>query len=135
MNAILHELLRGLLVASVLSAVGCGTTGIQPATAGRVHHVVLCWLKNAGDAEARDRIVDVSKDFAKIPGVVSVKAGPVLSSQRAGVDSSFDVGVVLVFEDRRAMTAYLEHPQHKRAVDQVLKPLVAKTLVYDFVER
>jgi hypothetical protein len=135
MNAILHSLLCNLLAASALSGLGCGTMGTQPATAGRVHHVVLCWLKNAGDAEARERIVDVSKGFADIPGVVSVKTGPALPSDRAGVDSSFDVAVVIVFDDRRAMTAYLEHPQHKRALDRVLKPLVAKIAIYDFVER
>jgi len=37
--------------------------------------------------------------------VVSVSAGPVLSSDRAIVDSSFDVAVVLGFDDRRAMAA------------------------------
>jgi len=135
MNAICHRLLGTLLVAGVLSVIGCGPADIQPAAAGRVHHVVLCWLKNAGDVEARDRVIEVSRSFADLPGVVSVSAGSALPSERATVDSSFDVAAVLVFDDRRAMESYLEHPEHKRALDQVLKPLVEKIAIYDFVER
>jgi hypothetical protein len=135
MNGAFRHLVPALLVACVVWALGCGPTVIRATTPGRVHHVVLCWLKSAGDAEARDRIIEVSKGFADIPGVVSVSAGPVLPSNRAIVNSSFDVAVVLVFEDRRALAAYLEHPEHKRALDQVLKPLVEKIAIYDFVER
>jgi hypothetical protein len=135
MSWISHGLLRCLLVASVLSAVGCGMVGTQPTTAGRVHHVVLCWLKSPGDAEARDRIIEVSKSFAEIPGVASVSAGPVLASDRDIVDSGFDVAVVLVFDDRRALVAYLEHPKHQQALEGVLRPLVERVAIYDFVER
>lgn len=135
MTRVLRSLLCTLIAASVLWALGCWMPGVRATSPGRVHHVVLCWLETPGDAEARERIVEASKSFAELPGVVSVKAGPSLPSDRAIVDSSFDVAVVLVFDDRQALATYLEHPEHRRALDEVLKPLVAKIAIYDFVER
>lgn len=102
---------------------------------GAVHHVVVCWLKEAGNKEARQRIIDASNKFSDIPGVLSVRAGTMLPSERPIVDSTFDVAIVLVFPDEKTMKDYLVHPQHQKAVTEILKPLVKKILVYDFVEQ
>jgi hypothetical protein len=99
----------------------------QPA----VTHVVLVWLKTPGDAAGRERIVETSKTFRTIPGVVGVMAGRPLPSTRPVVDSSFDVAIVMTFEDESALRAYDVHPTHKRAVEDVLRPLVGKLLIYD----
>jgi len=106
----------------------------KPTDEAKVYHVVLCWLKEPGNAEARQQIIDVSRSFKSIPGVIAVKAGPSIPSNRAIVDDSFDVGILLTFPDRQAMNAYLAHPDHKQAVQNVLKPLVRKIIVYDFTE-
>lgn len=100
----------------------------------RVNHVVLCWLNDAGNAEQRQRIIELSKRFRNIPGVLEVRAGEVMASDRKIVDDSFDVGIYLTFADRERMTAYLKHPDHVAAVKEVLRPLVKKVLVYDFLE-
>ncbi len=125
-----------LFVAVVLFGAGC-----QPSVrrsdrdvSQTVHHIVLCWLKEAGDEVGRQKIIEVSKNLAEIPGVRTVKAGTALSSDRAIVDDSFDVAIVFTFAGRRAMDEYLVHPKHKKAVAEVLRPLVTKLLVYDFVE-
>ncbi len=120
-----------LLATSWLAA--CAHTA--PAPRARVYHVVLCWLKAPGDPVARQRIIDASKTFRTIPGVIDVKAGPSIPSHRAIVDDSFDVGILLTFPDRQAMRAYLTHPDHKRAVRRVLRPLVRKIIVYDFADQ
>ena len=59
--------------------------------------------------------------------------GPSLPSSRAVVDSSYDVGVVITVRDQAALDAYLEHPKHKHAVQEVLGRLARKLVVYDFV--
>ena len=100
----------------------------------RVYHVVLCWLKEPGNPEARQQIIDVSKGFKSIPGVIAVKAGASIPSDRTIVDDSFDVGILLTFADQQAMNTYLNHPDHKQIVQNVLKPLVTKIIVYDFIE-
>ena len=110
-------------------------TGInaEQSEAGYVQHVVIGWLNEPGNAEARRKVMKASYAFAEIPGVLSVSAGPSLPSERAVVESSYDVGVVITLKDATALAAYLEHPKHIQAVKEVLQPLIKKMIVYDFV--
>ena len=100
----------------------------------KVHHVVVCWLSEPGNEEARQKVVEVSRGFSAIPGVVDVRAGSVIQSEREIVDSSFDVAIYLSFENEQKLFEYLNHPIHKKAVEKTLKPLVRKVVVYDFIE-
>ena len=43
-----------------------------------VTHVVVCWLKDPGDATARQKVIDASKGLRMIPGVVDVRVGTML---------------------------------------------------------
>ena len=97
-----------------------------------LHHVVLCWFKEPGNIEARERIVEVTKTFRNIPGVLEARAGQVIPSDRSIVDDSFDVGILIVLADAKSLTEYLEHPIHRKAKRDVLVPLVSKIIVYDF---
>jgi len=121
----------GLIAMLLLTACAGKATRTDPPT---VHHMVLAWLKEPGDAEGRQRIFDVSKSFAAIPGVKRVHAGTSMPSERDIVDDSFDVGMIISFADRAAMESYLVHPTHAHAVREIIKPLVRKILVYDFSE-
>ena len=96
--------------------------------------VVLCWLKEPGNTEHRSRIIEVSKTFTKIPGVLDVRVGKVIESNRSIVDDSFDVGILVVVLDAKRLQEYLDHPIHQNAKRDVLLPLVEKVLVYDFQE-
>ena len=106
--------------------------GCQPQA--RVTHVVVCWLKTPGDASARQQLIVDSKSFTRIPGIVAVSAGAVLPTTRPSVDSSFDVAIVMKFRDEAALASYGQHPVHLAAVERTLKPLVAKYVIYDYVE-
>jgi len=120
---------------SVLAA-SCQSLQSAPRSRATVEHVVVCWLKSPGDATARQRIIDESNAFlGVIPGLVRVSAGPSLPSTRPAVDSTFDVAVVMSFEDEAALRAYEEHPRHRQAVERVLRPLVGKLVIYDVVDR
>ena len=72
--------------------------------------------------------------FESIPGVLEVRAGEVVKSDRPIVDSTYDVAIFLSYKSVDDMKAYLIHPDHKKAVKEVLRPLVKKVLVYDFIE-
>jgi hypothetical protein len=98
---------------------------------GTVAHVVVCWLKQPGDEAARQAMIDRSREFATLPGVVRVTAGRAIPSDRPTVDSSYDVAVLITFRDRAALQAYDVHPIHRKAVAEVLKPLAAKVVLYD----
>ncbi len=100
----------------------------------KVHHVVICWLNESGNKEARQKVIDVSRGFSSIPGVINVRAGSVIHSDREIVDDSFDVAIYLSFENEQKLFEYLSHSIHKKAVEETLKPLVRKVVVYDFIE-
>ena len=119
-----------LLVLSSCISIEIGTPPEQKV----VHHVVLCWLKEPGNAEHRQQIVEATESFREIPGVLAARAGQVMLSDRAIVDDSFDVGILVLVPDEKRLTEYLEHPIHQKAKEDVLLPLVEKIVVYDFQE-
>ncbi len=122
--------MKHLLLLTLLATNGCA--GLGALQDGALQHVVLVWLKDAGNAEQRARIIEVSKSFRDIPGVLDVQAGKAVASERDIVDDSFDVGILVVVPDERRLAEYLAHPIHQRAKHDVLVPLVEKILVYDF---
>jgi hypothetical protein len=121
-----------LLVVALVPA--CASVTPIAADKGQVHHIVVCWLKDPGNANARQQLIDVSRSFQTLPGVIQVSAGPVLPSERGIVDSSFDVAIVMTFSSREALDAYLANPRHRQASQEVLRPLTSKVIVYDFTD-
>lgn len=122
--------LRSLLTCLLLACVALPAQA--NGTEATVEHVVVVWLKSPGNAEHRRRIITASEILREIPGVTGLRTGEVIQSDRSIVDSSFDVALIVSFADQAAMQAYLTHPVHVELVEQTLKPLVEKILVYDF---
>lgn len=128
---------RLLLSASLLGSAlltSCAQLGYQKAPeAGEVEHVVLIWLKEHNNTAQRARMIAVTRGFQKnIPGIVSISAGEVLPGNRPIVDDSFDLGLVIRFENKAALDIYEKHPVHVKAVKEVLLPLSARVVVYDY---
>lgn len=121
-----------VLAACFLLASCAPPASSSTASKGTVQHIVVCWLHKPGDELARAQLIGTSLGFKDLPGVVDVTAGPPLPSDRPVVDDSFDVAIVMTFRDEAALRAYETHPAHKKAVESVLKPLVARHVVYDF---
>lgn len=122
-------------VACALALASCSSSRNGGADSGTVQHVVFCWLKEPGNNEARQKLIDASYRLASIPGVVRVHAGQTLPSERPVVDDSFDVGIVIVLENEAALPLYLEHPLHKELLATVLQPLTERVLIYDVIEK
>src|SRR5688500_2210219 len=70
---------------------------------GSITHVVICYLKQPADPAARQKLIDASKEFRAIPGVLEVQVGKVLPSTRPIVVSDYDVGLVITYKDADAM--------------------------------
>jgi hypothetical protein len=98
----------------------------------RIHHIVLCWLKEPGNLDHQSKIIEATKTFRDIPGVLDAQAGTKVPSDRAIVDDSFDVGILIVVADEASLRSYLEHSIHQEAKNEILVPLVDKIVVYDF---
>jgi len=98
-------------------------------------HVVVMWLKTPGNEQDRQTIITRARSFVgQIPGLVSVNAGVVKPSTRPVVDSTYDVGLVMIFDSEEALNSYGGHPVHQAAVREVITPLVDHYRVYDFID-
>jgi len=98
-------------------------------------HVVLCWLKQPGDATDRTLLIGASRSFlGQVPGLLDVQTGKVLDTARPGADSTFDMAVVFTFQNEKALRAYDTNPVHQAALRDVLKPRAEKVLIYDFID-
>ena len=121
-----------LLLGGCISSKGGFGLGEAKLKDGALHHVVLCWLREPGNAAHQERIIEATKAFGQIPGVLDVRAGKSVASERSIVDDSFDVGILIVLESKDALSSYLEHPTHDRAKKEILLPLIERLVVYDF---
>jgi hypothetical protein len=104
-----------------------------PATKGSVDHVVLVWQKRPGNETDRQKLRDASQELRSIPGLRFLDHGTALASERPIVDDSFDLAFVMRFESADALQTYEKNPLHVRKVNETLKPLSRKILIYDIL--
>ena len=117
------------LVIAVLFALQIQST--TAASNQAIEHIVIIWLKQPGLTDAQDTIIKASQALKTIPGVMALKSGKAVPSQREIVDSSFDVALIVSFADQAALDAYLTHPLHLQLLEETIKPLVDRFRVYD----
>lgn len=122
------------LLVCVLTFTVASSAEVVPSTAGRIHHVVIVWLKDHGSSAARQQYIDATKSLSKLPMVSSYHVGAALPGKRDVVDSSYDVAIVATFENAQALDEYSRHPDHDKVINERMKPLVDKVIVYDFIE-
>ena len=118
-----------MLAFSVLLFSGSAFAGIE--NKGVIHTVFL-WLKKPGDEQHRHRLLRATHRLRAIPGVLDIRFGEKIESDRDIVDDSFDIGITLYFSTTEAMNDYLVHPLHHAVVEQEIRPLVDRMVVYDF---
>lgn len=128
-------LLHGVwMLLLVLTVTGCGHIDKSRAKKGTIHQVGLVWLKEAGDAETRRKVVEAVHDFARqIPEVKSAVVGATDGIGGPFSDTSYDLCFIVTFADEAARLRYNEHPVHQKAAKEVFLPHAKKLLFYRFV--
>ena len=121
-----------LTLAASLSLISCATIA-PPAAHGTVDHVVLMWQKRPGNAADREKLLATCSELRVLPGIKFLDSGTALASDRPVVDDSFDVGLTVRFDSAKSLHAYETSPMHVKKVNDVLKPLTKKIVVYDIV--
>lgn len=106
--------------------------------AHKVHHVVVVWLKQAGDENVRRQYIEASKPLAQLPGVLSYEIGTPAAIKRgranAALDESYDLAIASSYQSQQAFEDFLKNSEYIRVAQQVLRPLVDNYKVYDFIE-
>lgn len=97
---------------------------------GKIRHVVCFKFKEDADPA---KIRKVEKEFAalkgKIPGIRSLEWGK--NNSPEGLNKDFTHCFIVTFENEKARTVYLPHPDHKAFVS-ILKPILEDVFVIDF---
>jgi len=124
------NLLLSLFIAFTLT--GCANAPQTVKTS--VQHIVVVWLKEPGNENHRQQLLEASQQLTEIPGILSVQGGKVISSERAVVDSSFDIALVMRMHNREVLNSYVQHPLHQQLIKEVFKPLIERYRVYDVEE-
>ena len=104
----------------------------------KVHHVTIVWLKQHGDEQVRRQYIEESKRLAGLPGVIAYDIGApaVIKRERpsSALDDSYDLAISSTYESQKAFEDFLKNPEYLRLAQEVLRPLVDKYKVYDFID-
>lgn len=127
-----------MILAALSSAAGAKEPATESGEQRKAHHVVIIWLKQHGDENARRQYIEGTKRLAKLPGVLAYNIGTPTAVKRKhashSLDDSYDIAISSTFENKQALENYLNHPVHDQVLKEVLKPLVEKYKAYDFIE-
>lgn len=98
----------------------------------QVEHIVLVWLKRPGHAGDRGSIVRATRELQRTTGLIrAVNYGGPLPSERPVVDDTFDLALLMRFDNTGRLAAFEKNADHKRAIGEVLRPLARKVVIYD----
>jgi Stress responsive A/B Barrel Domain len=100
---------------------------------GQVTHVMLFWLKRPGNVDDQNFLRRALRTLRRARGVNDMRVGRPLLLDPPSVEQSFDLGVVIIFRDREALEKFERDQQREQAIDAVLRPLVRRYTVYNFV--
>lgn len=132
MKLLLSHVVGVLLIC--IGGVGCAQIENRSRSGAAIQQVGLVWLKQAGDAQARQKIIDAVHEFEEsIPEVKSAIVGETDGVDGPYSDTSYDVCFILTFKDESSRQRYNEHPIHQNAARNVFLPLSRKLLFYRFI--
>ena len=95
-------------------------------------HVVIFWTDPAQAGAADELLAGMEKYLKLIPGALHFHIGKMASSHRAVVDQTYQVGLNVVFPDKKTQDDYQTHPLHIEFLEKVFKRVCKRVVVYDF---
>jgi hypothetical protein len=95
-------------------------------------HVVIFWTDPNNPKAVDELIAGANKYLKPIPGIFQYQAGRMATSQRPVVDQTYQVGLNLLFPDKKTQDDYQVHPLHVEFLERVFKKLCTRVVVYDF---
>jgi Stress responsive A/B Barrel Domain len=116
-------------------AFSLASTGVQAAAprSGQVTQVMLFWLKRPGNVDDQNYLMRALRTLRRVRGINEVRFGRPLPVYRPSLEESFDLGVVVIFRKREALEKFQRDQQPEKVIDAMLRPLVRRYTVYNFV--
>lgn len=130
---------RKFIKQSSLTLAGAGMVSLLPfessaqkPTTMFVHHVYF-WLKNADSTEDKARLLKGLQTLKKIETIKMSHIGVPADTNREVIDTSYQLSLLLVFDNRKDQDTYQSHPVHLKFVEDC-STLWKKVIVYDSVD-
>ena len=120
----------GVAGAAVATAAGAQAPAVPPRVF--VHHVYF-WLKEPGNAAAREALIGGLRRLAAAPDILWSHIGLPVESERGVVDDSYSVSWLVFLADKAAEERYQVDPIHLKFVEEC-SPLWERVVVYDTEE-
>ena len=95
-------------------------------------HVVVFWTHSDDPMASEELVAGAVKHLKSIPGILHFHVGRMVPSHRPVVERSYQVALNFVFADKKAQDDYQVHPRHVAFVENYVRRLVGKVVVYDF---
>ncbi len=96
-----------------------------------ITHIVFFWLDETADEQERESFRDDCHSLlGTIETVKSLRVGVPADTQGDIVDSTYDVALIVDFDDLAGCDTYQNHPKHTEFVEKHVK-YFKKCVVYD----
>jgi len=95
-------------------------------------HIVIFWTHQDNPNAADELIAGANHYLKQVPGILHFHVGKMARSDRSVVDQTYQVGLNIVFPDKKTQDAYQAHPLHLEFVEKVFKRVCKGVIVYDF---
>jgi hypothetical protein len=95
-------------------------------------HVVIFWTDPANPKSADELLDGANKFLRPIPGALHFHVGKMATSHRPVVDQTYQVGLNIIFADKKTQDDYQVHPLHVEFIEKVFKRVCKRVAVYDF---
>lgn len=119
-----------------LSIESLANSSVARSSRGQIEHIVFVWLKRPGNKADQSALINATEELRQSTGLIrTVEYGGPVPSARPVVDDSFDLALLMRFENRGALDRFEKNADHRRAIKEVLRPLTRKVLVYDVALR
>lgn len=97
-----------------------------------IHHVYF-WLKNTGNVEDRNKLVEGLQKLSKATTIKQFHIGKPANTSREVIDSSYAVSWMLIFDNDADQATYQTDPIHLKFIEEC-SHLWSKVVVYDAVD-
>ena len=96
-----------------------------------VEHLCVYRIRETPDADNENKVVRLFQELkGEIEGLLEMSVG-INTTEEVEYLKGYTVGLRMLFDSRRSLNNYLEHPKHKEVAEFVLKS-VEDVIVCDF---
>lgn len=97
-----------------------------------IHHVFF-WLKNAGNQEDRNQLVEGLKKLSKVKTIRQFHIGQPAATNRDVIERSYSISWFVIFDNPADQESYQTDPIHLKFVEEC-SHLWNKVVVHDSVD-